>query len=161
MRHIVKKRGKGAAAFEIQMCWILKLMYVFIHLRAASMCACIYILSAAMRRCAGGLWAVLLFCLPAAAEERRLDVVQTCTLLHACTDLLERHRGPGGGGCRAMQRGRIDQGMKTWSILWWDERLKRLFSDFPAESFSIKLQKTATFGCKRAVWVRLVLIQTS
>lgn len=51
MRHIVKKRErrkKRAAASEIQMCRILKLMYVFIHLRAASMCACIYILSAAM-----------------------------------------------------------------------------------------------------------------
>lgn len=56
MRHIVKKRGgKAAAAFEIQMCWILKLMYVFIHLRAASMCACVYILSAAMKRCREGL----------------------------------------------------------------------------------------------------------
>lgn len=35
-------------AFDFQMCWILKLMYVFIHLRAASMCVCIYTLSAAL-----------------------------------------------------------------------------------------------------------------
>ena len=52
MRHIVKKKKKkkkekrDTAAFEFQMCWILKLMYVFIHLRAASMCCMhLYIIS--------------------------------------------------------------------------------------------------------------------
>lgn len=56
MRHIVKKKRekRDTTAFEFQMCWILKLMYVFIHLRAASMCACIRILSAAMKRCVEG-----------------------------------------------------------------------------------------------------------
>lgn len=56
MRHIVKKKRekRDTTAFEFQMCWILKLMYVFIHLRAASVCACIRILSAAMKRCVEG-----------------------------------------------------------------------------------------------------------
>lgn len=56
MRHIVKKKRekRDTTAFEFQMCWILKLMYVFIHLWAASMCACIRILSAAMKRCVEG-----------------------------------------------------------------------------------------------------------
>lgn len=49
-----KREKRDTTAFEFQMCWILKLMYVFIHLRAASMCACIRILSAAMKRCVEG-----------------------------------------------------------------------------------------------------------